>query len=263
MAVAARQNDNMASPLLTWIRAQTGGWEQSAVGVFQQSGRNERWPVHASGAGELREALTDRGHLLPLPAEPAALANLIEIDLTTHLESAIRRTDGAEMRVGTQRSFPDLEFSGPAFGAGVRAADIKCARRGESRRALQSRITLYTGNTYFLWPQLKFSGILRPFSDYEELLSIIAVYDFRPDLPERITNLEVIAHETWRIASRKRASATREYIGSVRDIGQLTAGDGEFESAEEFYRYWRSTARDWKKSPEAEKLLRRALEDSE
>ena len=167
------------------------------------------------------------------------------------------------MRIGTQRSFPDLEFSGPAFGNGVRAADIKCARRRKSGKALQSRIALYTGNTYFLWPQLKFSGILRPFSEYEELLSIVAVYDFRPDLPERITNLEVITHETWRIASRKRASATREYIGSVQDIGQLTAGEGEFESAEEFYRYWRSTTRDWKKSPEAEKLLRRALEDSE
>lgn len=223
----------------------------------------ERWPVHASGARELREILTDRGHLLPLPTEPAALANLIEIDLTTHLASAIRRTDGAEMRVGTQRSFPDLEFSGPAFGEGVRAADIKCARRGKSGKTLRSRITLYTGNTYFLWPQLKFSGILRPFDEYNELLSIVAVYDFRPDLPERITNLEVIAHETWRIGSRKRASATREYIGSVKDIAQLVAGDGEFESPEEFYRYWRATARDWKKSPEAEKLLRRALEDSE
>ncbi|MXY10921.1 MAG: restriction endonuclease [Acidimicrobiaceae bacterium] len=253
----------MASPLLKWIREQTAGWAPSAVGVFQMSGRNESWPLHADSPAGLRKTLTDRGHLLPLPTEPAALANLLEIELRTHLEAAALRTDGAEMRIGTQRSFPDLEFSGPAFGNGVRAADIKCARRRKSGKALQSRIALYTGNTYFLWPQLKFSGILRPFSEYEELLSIVAVYDFRPDLPERITNLEVITHETWRIASHKRASATREYIGSVQDIGQLTAGDGEFENAEEFYRYWRSTARDWKKSPEAEKLLRRALEDSD
>ena len=72
----------------------------------------------------------------------------------------------------------------------------------------------------------------------------------------------MITHETWRIASHKRASATREYIGSVQDIDQLAAGNGEFENSEEFYRFWRSTARDWKKSPEAEKLLRRALDDS-
>ena len=233
----------MASPLLNWIREQTAGWEPSAVGVFRQSGRNERWPIHAGDATELRETLTDRGHLLPLPTEPAALANLLEIELTTHLGAAILGTDGAEIRVGTQRSFPDLEFSGPAFGDGVRAADIKCARRRKSGKALQSRIALYTGNTYFLWPQLKFSGILRPFSEYEELLSIVAIYDFRPDLPERIANLQVITHETWRIASRKRASATREYIGSVQDIDQLVAGNGEFASSEEFYGFWRSTAR--------------------
>lgn len=259
--IPTRQTDDVASPLLTWIREQTAGWEQSAVGVFQQSGRDERWPVHAENAAELRETLTDRGHLLPLPTEPAALANLLEIELRTHLEAATLQTDGAELRVGTQRSFPDLEFSGRAFGDGVRAADIKCARRRKSGTALQSRIALYTGNTYFLWPQLKFSGILRPFDQYEELLSIVAIYDFRPDLPERIANLEVITHETWRIASRKRASATREYIGSVQDIKQLVDGIGEFETAGDFYRFWRSTARDWKKSPEAEKLLRRALDE--
>ena len=256
-----RQTSRVGSPLLTWIRDQLEGWEQSAVGVYQLSGRNERWPVLAENARELRATLTDHGHLLPLPTEPAALANLLEIELRTHLEAAILRTDGADMRVGTQRSFPDLEFSGPIFGDGVRAADIKCARRRESGKALQSRIALYTGNTYFLWPQLNFSGILRPFDEYEELLSIVVIYDFRPDLPERTTNLHVIAHETWRIASRKRASATREYIGSVQNIEQLVAGNGEFESSEEFYSYWRSTARDWKKSPEAEKLLRRALEE--
>ena len=55
----------------------------------------------------------------------------------------------------------------------------------------------------------------------------------------------------------------REYIGSVHDIAQLVAGEGQSESPGEFYRYWRSSARDWKKSPEAEKLLRRALEDIE
>lgn len=253
----------MVSPLLKWIRAQTAGWLPSSVGIFQMSGSNESWPLHAYSSTELRKTLTKRGHLLPLPTEPAALANLLEIELKTHLEAATNRTKGAKMRIGTQRSFPDLEFSGSAFGDGVRAVDIKCARRRKTGKALQSRIALYTGNTYFLWPQLKFSGILRPFAEYSELLSIVVIYDFRPDLPERITNLEVIAHHTWRIASRKRASATRDYIGSVQDIGQLKAGEGEFEREEFFYEYWRSPARNWKQSPEAEKLLRRALKDRE
>lgn len=251
----------MSSPLLAWIREQTDDWKQSAAGIFQQSGLNEEWPVHAEDAQALHQVLTQRGHLLPLPTEPAALANLVEIELRTHLEVAAGRTEGAELRVGTQRSYPDLEFSGPAFGGGVRAVDIKCARRRKSGTALQSRIALYTGNTYFLWPQLKFSGILRPFGDYDELLSIVAIYDFQPDRPERIANLQIVVHDTWRIASTKRASATREYIGSVQEIDRLVAGHGDFATVRDFYDFWRSTARGWKKSPEAEKLLRRALDD--
>ena len=249
----------MASPLLEWIREQTAGWTPSAVGVFQVSGRDERWPVHAESPTALREELTERGHLLPLPAEPAALAHILEIELRTHLEAAVLQTDGAELQVGTQRSFPDLEFSGTFFGDGHRAVDIKVARRSESRKTLQNRIALYTGNTYFLWPELDFPGILRPFDAYKELLSIVVLYDFIQNSQERVSNLQVIAHETWSIASRKRASTTREYIGSVSNIQDLIKGKGEFDSPEEFYEFWRDSARNWKKSPEAERLAHQAL----
>ena len=137
--------------------------------------------------------------------------------------------------------------------------DIKCARRKAPGRVLNNRIALYTGNTYFLWPQLKFSGILRPFGEYLELISVVVIYTFNPDVPERITDVEVAAHETWQIASKARASATREYIGSVQNIADLVAGRGEFSSSDDFYAYWRHSTRHWKKSPEAERLLRQAL----
>ena len=87
------------------------------------------------------------------------------------------------------------------------------------------------------------------------------MYTFDKTLPERIKDVVVVTHETWRVASRRRASATREYIGSVTGVGNLVAGDGEFESAEGFYEYWRAPARKWKDSPEAKRLLRRALEE--
>lgn len=165
------------------------------------------------------------------------------------------------MTEGTQRSYPDLEFSGKMFGDGYRAVDIKCARRGKSGTRLNNRIALYTGNTYFLWPQLKFSGILRPFGDYREHVSVVVIYTFDPALSERITEVQVVVHETWSIVSKARASATREYIGSVSTIDDLVAGTGEFASAEEFYDYWRHSARNWKKSPEAERLLRQVLNE--
>jgi len=189
----------------------------------------------------------------------------MEIELREHLVAGIAEMDDAEIGEGTQRSYPDLEFFGDAFGGGPRAVDIKCARRkvgkaGKLSGNLNNRIALYTGNTYFLWPKLKFSGILRPFGDYRELISIVVIYTFASDRPERITNVEVVAHETWRIGSRARASATREYIGSVSKIGDVIAGNSDFESADEFYSYWRHSTRKWKKSPEAERLLRQALD---
>lgn len=249
----------MSSPLLDWLTEHTETWAPSIVGVFRANALHD-WPISAESPADLRSKLIQMGHLLPLPTEPAALANVMEIELRQHLVEAAALTPGAEVTPGTERSFPDLEFHGPAFGQGYRAVDIKCARRGATGMSLKNRIALYTGNTYFLWPQLKFSGILRPFGEYAELVSIVVIYTYDPSIPERIADVEVVAHETWRVASKARASATREYIGSVQRIADVVAGRGEFATADEFYDYWRHSARKWKKSPEAERLLRRALE---
>jgi hypothetical protein len=248
----------VVSQLLSWLREHTEPWRPSIVGVFREDALHD-WPISADSAGELRSRLTETGHLLPLPSEPAALANVMEIELRKHLLEAALLTPGAEAAEGTERSYPDLEFSGPAFGEGYHAVDIKCARRSDSGRSLRNSIALYTGNTWFLWPTLKFGGILRPFGDYTELLSIVVIYTYASDVPERITDVQVLAHETWRLASKGRSSGTREYIGSITNIDRLVAGNGDFASAEEFYSYWRHSTRNWKKSDEADKLVRRAL----
>lgn len=251
----------MTITLLDWLRRQIDGWEPSAVGIFQEQADHD-WPLSAASPSELRDRLTETGHLLPLPTEPAALANVMEIELRQHLTEAAGRVDGLEVRVGTERSYPDLEFSGPALGDGYWAVDIKCARRKNPRR-LNNAIALYTGNTWFLWPQLKFGGVLRPFGEYREHIAVLVLYEFDPAIPERIKDVVVLAHETWRLASRRRASTTREYIGSVTAVDDLVSGRGEFETPEEFYEFWRSSGRRWKDSPEAKKLLRRALEEKQ
>ena len=248
----------MRAQLLDWLRQEIDGWQPSVVGVFRERAGHD-WPLSANSPADLRRKLTNTGHLLPLPTEPAALANVMEIELREHLMHAAAAAEGINVREGTERSYPDLEFEGPDLGGGYRAVDIKCARRKSPTR-LNNSIALYTGNTWFLWPQLKFGGVLRPFSEYQEHVAVLVLYEFDPTLPERIKNVVTVAHATWRVASRKRASATREYIGSVTAVEDLIAGRGEFESADEFYEYWRSPARRWKDSPEAKKLLRRALE---
>jgi Restriction endonuclease EcoRV len=103
----------------------------------------------------------------------------------------------------------------------------------------QSRITLYTGNTYFRHPQLPWSGSFRPFSEYATHLDILGIYTFVEESPWRVADLELIVQQPWKIASKQRSSTTREYIGAVQNIEALRQGRGEFETAEEFYAYWR------------------------
>jgi hypothetical protein len=55
-----------------------------------------------------------------------------------------------------------------------------------------------------------------------------------------ISSVEPLVVETWRVASRKRSSGTRNYIGAVMEIDRLQKEQGEFDSADEFYEFWRS-----------------------
>jgi hypothetical protein len=148
-------------------------------------------------------------------------------------------TQGAKVQRGNERGYPDLELSGPAFGGGFHAVDVKAARRAASGRQTQSRITLYTGNTYFKWPELHWPGTMRPFSEYAAHLDLLMIYTLNEDSHARVEDLEIIVQEPWRIASRERSSTTREYIGAVTGLDALRAGEGAFATPAEFYEYWR------------------------
>lgn len=163
----------------------------------------------------------------------------------------------AQLRRGNERGYPDLEISGPAFGGGFHAVEVKAARRAANGRQTQSRITLYTGNTYFKWPDLHWPGTFRPFSDYATHLDVIMIYTLNPESNARVENLEIIVQEPWRIASRERSSTTREYIGAITDIAALRSGAGVFATPAEFYDYWRRFP--FKVSPQVQTQLQRLL----
>ena len=123
----------------------------------------------------------------------------------------------------------------------MKAARRKVGARGRvNPRKTQSRITLYTGNTYFKYPQLHWPNTFRPFQDYEAHLDIIAIYTLDESRPSRIADLELIVQESWKIGSRQRSSTTREYIGAVDDIPRLRAGEGDFDTEQAFYKFWRN-----------------------
>ena len=233
-----------APNLQQWLRTQCLEYVYDLRGVFRIAGSTQ-WPLSATHAADLEAQLHDHGHLLPLPKEPAALANVMEVSIVDFLLDRIAASGGAltAMR-GGERFYPDLEVSGPGVGGDFYAVDIKIAQRKVTKKAppaqTQSRITLYTGNTYFAYPTLHWPGTFRPFADYAQHLDVIGVYTLNRDTTSRVDDLELIVQEPWQIGSRKRSSTTREYIGAVLGLEDLRQGRGEFKTAAEFYKFWRA-----------------------
>ncbi len=229
------------SDLKQWLSDICSSYRFDPLGVLRAD--NEvAWPLAAHSIDELTNELVARGLLLGLPREPAALANVMEVGIVDFLVEAAEQAGDIEVARGTERGYPDIEVSGPRFGGQPYAVDVKVAQRARTRAQdrTQSRITLYTGNTYFKWPNLKWPGTFRPFNEYAGHLDILIFYTLDPARRERATDVQVVVQEPWRIASRKRSSTTREYIGAVDLIWNIEQGRGEFESADEFYKYWRS-----------------------
>lgn len=229
--------------LESWLRQCCTQYRYDLRGVFRVSGRTT-WPLAARDAADLEAQLAVNGHLLPLPKEPAALANVLEVSILNFLLDEIGATHGELTgKRGGERFYPDLEVTGPAVGDGYYAVDIKVARRGVTKRGpsnrTQSRITLYTGNTYFRHPRIHWDGTLRPFADYAKHVDVLGIYTLNPDSRARVESLELVVQEPWKIASRQRSSTTREYIGAVQNIDDLRNGRGEFDTQEAFYSYWR------------------------
>lgn len=226
--------------LLRWLRETVAKFELDLVAVFRKHGATASWPITAKNPDDLEQRLAAGGHFVPLPKEPAALANVLEVSLVDFLLEEAKQLRGAKAERGTERGYPDLELSGRPFGGGHHALDIKIARRNKTGSATQSRITLYTGNTYFRYPSLRWPGTFRPFDDYASHVDLIGIYTLDESISGRIRDLELLVHEPWRIASKQRSSTTREYIGAVQRLDDLRAGNGEFSTEADFYKFWRS-----------------------
>jgi hypothetical protein len=77
--------------LPAWLREQCSDFRFDVGGVFQRSSDTSWWPLEAAGPAELEERLAQGGHLLPLPKEPAALANVMEVSIVNFLTARALR----------------------------------------------------------------------------------------------------------------------------------------------------------------------------
>jgi hypothetical protein len=260
---------SMTVALIDWLRHECAQFDFSPAGVFQTDGEHD-WPMVAADVDDLVTQLDAGGFLTPLPSESASLANVMEVALVDFLVERVEALAEAGEDVGAwrgaARGYPDLEVSGDYFGGGHRAVDIKLARikvpKTKAPTKTESRITLYTGNTYFRYPKIAIGGIKRPFGEYSQHLDVIGLYIFDESTKARVTSLELLVHEPWTIASRERSSTTREYIGAVDDLADLRAGKGAFSDEASFYRYWREEYKGFKTPRMIQRELDKRLRDA-
>jgi hypothetical protein len=207
---------------------------------------------------DLAAKLAAGDHFLPLPKEPAALANVIEVAVVDFVLDQL--TDSAvELTRGTERGYPDLEMK---VEESYFAVDVKVARRAVNKEGIptgktDSRITLYTGNTFFMYPTLKWAGTFRPFADYKGHIDLICLYTLNTASASRVDDFELLVVEPWKIGSKQRSSTTREYLGAVNSIERIRNEAGEFETADEFYTFWRNHP--WKIGKAVQKQLQKLL----
>jgi hypothetical protein len=125
-----------------WLREQCAEFVFLPAGVSVEQG-DHPWPLVAENPQDLTTKLHEGDHLVSLPKESAALANVIEVALVDFLLERLDGLSGATGRRGGERSYPDLEISGEAFGGAFHAVDIKMARLNTRGTQTQSRCTLH------------------------------------------------------------------------------------------------------------------------
>lgn len=126
--------------LLGWLRTQCAEFVFLPAGVYVEQARlaarrNRLGRSHVQ-ARRGRSPLTLAS---PLPKESAALANVIEVALVDFLLERLDQTPGTTGRRGEERSYPDLEIGGDAFGGTFHAVDVKMARLAKNGTQTQSR----------------------------------------------------------------------------------------------------------------------------
>lgn len=241
------------------LRKTCASYAFEPVAIYKMNGEHA-WPLTASDPEELAAKLAAGDHFLPLPKEPAALANVVEVAVVDFLIDRLAAS-AVEMTRGTERGYPDIELK---VGDSFFAIDVKVARRKVNRHGMptgrtDSRITLYTGNTFFLYPTLKWPGTFRPFSDYAGHIDLICLYTLDVDSPSRVTDFELVVAEPWKIGSRQRSSTTREYLGAIDNIERIKNEQGDFASQVEFYAFWRN--HQWKIGRAVQKQLQKLLSE--
>jgi hypothetical protein len=196
--------------------------------------RDYKWNV--------RGIILDDGNVIPLPKEPAVVAKVVEVSVTEHFKRKAYAVPGLDVLGDLSgRGYPDVLLAGRAVENRRVALDVKVARRKPRKTGnptkTQSRITLGPFDSYFRRPTTPIPGVGVAYGDMAWHIDLIVLYDW---IDGGVHNVELLVVETWRVASMKRSSTTRNYIGAMDSLEDLRDERGAFDRIEDFHEFWRN-----------------------
>lgn len=197
------------------------------------------------------------GCVYPLGADTKVLSTIFELVSRPAVYATAKALGYECLEPTVQNHYPDFTFHKGLGANGKIAIDVKTTyRRNDGDRFG------YTlgGYTSFIRPGNERKNIVFPFNQYSEHWVIGFVYnrigtkkaqaehrfsvDQIADIPLPFENVEVFVQEKWRISSDRAGSGNTTNIGSINGtIADFRAGNGPFESEDEFLAYWRAYGR--------------------
>lgn len=177
--------------------------------------------------------------LHPIPKNIQIQA-LFEYLAAKRIEELAKRWNCKIIEAQNTRSYPDITLEGGVFGKNKIAIDVKTTRRINGN--LVSGFTIGSYAVYFRNPNKKCAGCEIPYGQYTEhwIVGFIYTWNEDADTLHMVSDIDLIVQPKWKIASKSTGTGTTTAIGSVKNISNLKAGHGAFNSEQEFYDFWRN-----------------------
>ena len=210
-----------------------------------------------SGSYEVCGIVDRAGCVYPLGADTKVLSTIFELVSRPAVYAAAQQL-GMEVREpSVQNHYPDFTLhTGEDCNRKI-AVDIKTTYRIKDDDEFWYTLGGYTS---FIRPGNEKKNIVYPFTDYAEHWVVGFVYNRIAEkksgaehryplsqiseIPLPFGNVEFFVQEKWRIASDRAGSGNTTNIGSISGtIDDFRAGDGPFQSEQEFLDYWREYGR--------------------
>lgn len=194
-------------------------------------------------------------NVYPMTTDTKVLSKVFEMKIIPHFKEIIEKLSVEDKQcelilAKAQNQYPDITLTGGIIGEDKIAIDIKSAYRKDANKF--SGFTLGAFNGYFK-NRNSTNSIRYPYNQYSKHWILCFLYDRDTDtditevcsleecnIPNMITNVELILQEKWKVAKAGPGSGNTANIGSINNIEDLRRGRGVFslEGEDIFNDYW-------------------------